>query len=70
MCEELRIFRLLHVGKLAQVLRFFGLRGMLGEIMKNQANTAPFLTRFLVILVLEFGNGLTVAVEWGPTKGG
>lgn len=61
--QQLKIFRVFRVVKVVRLLRAFGVRRIIGEIRDNRAGSALFLTIFLVIVVLEFGGSLMVAVE-------
>ena len=61
--QQFKIFRIFRVVKVIRLLRVFGPGRIFRELRENRAGSALFLTVFLVIIVLEFGGALIVAVE-------
>jgi voltage-gated potassium channel len=61
--QATKIFRLFRLIKIVRISRAYGPGALLRELRENRAGSALFLTVFLVILVLEFGGSLIVAVE-------
>jgi voltage-gated potassium channel len=50
---QLRIFRLFRVVRAIRLLRRFGVRNMLNQILNNRASSALYITVFLIIVVAE-----------------
>jgi len=63
--QATKIFRVFRVIKIVRLSRAFGPGTVVRELRENRAGSALFLTIFLVIVVLEFGGSLIVAVEAG-----
>ena len=61
--QATKIFRVFRVIKIVRLSRAFGPGTLVKELRENRAGSALFLTIFLVIVVLEFGGSLIVAVE-------
>ena len=61
--QQFKVLRIFRVVKVVRLLRHFGQRKVLAELRYHRASSALFLTTFLVIIVLEFGGGLIVAIE-------
>ena len=61
--QQFKIFRIFRIVKVVRVLRHYGPRRIINELLVNRAGSALFLTIFLVLVVLEFGGSLIVAVE-------
>ncbi len=61
--QATKIFRVFRVIKIIRLSRAFGPGTLVRELRENRAASALFLTIFLVIVVLEFGGSLIVAVE-------
>jgi voltage-gated potassium channel len=61
--QATKIFRVFRVIKIVRLSRAFGPGTLVRELRENRAGSALFLTIFLVIVVLEFGGSLIVAVE-------
>lgn len=63
--QQLKIFRLFRVVRVLHLMRQFGLRNIVDEILHDRASSALYLTVFLVIVVLEFGGMGIVFAEAG-----
>lgn len=63
--QQLKIFRLFRVVRVLHLMRRFGLRNIVREILRDRAGSALYLTVFLVIVVLEFGGMGMVFAEAG-----
>lgn len=63
--QATKVFRVFRVIKIVRVSRAYGPGTIARELRDNRAGSALFLTIFLVIVVLEFGGSLIVAVEAG-----
>lgn len=50
---ELRIFRLFRVVRAVRLMRRFGVKNMLNQIVNNRASSALYLTVFFIILIAE-----------------
>ena len=61
--QATKIFRVFRVIKIIRLSRAYGPGTLVRELRENRAGSALFLTIFLVIVVLEFGGSLIVAVE-------
>jgi voltage-gated potassium channel len=61
--QATKIFRVFRVIKVVRLSRAYGPGTLVREVRENRAGSALFLTIFLVIVVLEFGGSLIVAVE-------
>jgi voltage-gated potassium channel len=61
--QATKVFRLFRVVKIVRLSRAYGPGTLVRELRENRAGSALFLTIFLVIVVLEFGGSLIVAVE-------
>lgn len=61
--QATKVFRVFRVIKIVRLSRAFGPGTLVRELRENRAGSALFLTIFFVIVVLEFGGGLIVAVE-------
>jgi len=61
--QATKIFRVFRLIKIVRISRAYGPGALVRELRENRAGSALFLTIFLVILVLEFGGSLIVAVE-------
>jgi voltage-gated potassium channel len=59
----LRIFRLFRVVRAGRMLRKFGVKNMLNEVINNRAGSALYLTVFLIILIAETAAVLELKVE-------
>jgi voltage-gated potassium channel Kch len=59
----LRIFRLFRVLRVSRLLRRYGLRNVLAELVANPAQGGLLLAVFFAILTLEFGCMFVLAVE-------
>jgi voltage-gated potassium channel Kch len=59
----LRIFRLFRVLRVSRLLRRYGLRNVLAELVANPAQGGLVLAVFFAILTLEFGCMFVLAVE-------
>ncbi len=58
-----KIFRVFRIFKIVRLSRSYGPGTIVRELSENRAGSALLLTIFLVIVVLEFGGSLIVAVE-------
>lgn len=59
----LRIFRLFRVFRAARLMRQFGLKNMVTEIMQNRADSALYITLFAVITLAETAAILVLKLE-------
>ena len=59
----LRIFRLFRVFRAARLMRQFGLRNMINEVIQNRASSALYITLFAVIILAETSAILVLWVE-------
>lgn len=59
----LRIFRLFRVFRAARLMRQFGLRNMINEVIENRASSALYITLFAVIILAEAAAILVLRVE-------
>ena len=59
----LRIFRLFRVVRAGRMLRRFGVKNMLNEVINNRAGSALYLTVFMIIVVAETAAVLELKVE-------
>jgi voltage-gated potassium channel Kch len=60
---QVKIFRIFRVVRVYRLLRKFGMRGIIRELMLSKGNGAVYTIFFLVICVLEFGSILILAAE-------
>jgi voltage-gated potassium channel len=58
-----KIFRLFRIFRVIRLMRKFGVKNMISEVMNNRAESALYITVFLVILVLEFGSMFMLFAE-------
>ncbi len=61
--QATKIFRVFRIFKIVRLSRSYGPGTIVRELRDNRAGSALWLTIFLVIVVLEFGGSLIVAVE-------
>jgi len=61
--QATKIFRVFRIFKIVRLSRVYGRGTIVRELKENRAGSALLLTIFLVIVVLEFGGSLIVAVE-------
>ncbi len=61
--QATKIFRVFRIFKIVRLSRAYGPGTIAKELNANRAGSALLLTIFLVIVVLEFGGSLIVAVE-------
>ena len=61
--QATKIFRVFRIFKIVRLSRVYGPGTIVRELNENRAGSALLLTIFLVIVVLEFGGSLIVAVE-------
>jgi voltage-gated potassium channel len=61
--QATKIFRVFRIFKIVRLSRSYGRGTIVRELSENRAGSALLLTIFLVIVVLEFGGSLIVAVE-------
>ena len=61
--QATKVFRVFRVIKIVRISRAYGPGTIARELRDNRAGSALWLTIFLVIVVLEFGGSLIVAVE-------
>ena len=59
----LRIFRLFRIGRAVRLMRHFGLKHMIDEIVNNRAGSALYLTVFFVIVLAELAVILILKAE-------
>lgn len=60
---QLKILRMFRVVRALRVMRHFGARRMLGELLGNRAGSALLTVLLLIILLLEFGGMLILRAE-------
>ena len=61
----LRLFRLVHVARVARVVQGAGGRGIIRQMLHERAETAIFLVFLISIVVLELSAGLVLVAERG-----
>lgn len=59
----LRVFRLFRVFRAARMMRTFGVKNMLNEVINNRAGSALYITVFGVIILAEFAALLILQAE-------
>ena len=59
----LRIFRLFRVVRAGRLMRTFGVKNMLNEVINNRAGSALYITVFSVIVLAEFAAMLILQAE-------
>ncbi len=59
----LRIFRLFRIVRAARLMRAFGLKNMINEVVNNRAGSALYLTVFAVIVLAEIAAILVLEAE-------
>jgi voltage-gated potassium channel len=59
----LRIFRLFRIVRAARLMRTFGLKNMINEVVNNRAGSALYLTIFAVIVLAEIAAILVLQAE-------
>src|SRR5512139_396548 len=59
----LRIFRLFRVVRAARLMRTFGVKNMINEVINNRAGSALYITVFSVIVLAEFAAMLILGAE-------
>ena len=59
----LRIFRLFRIVRAARLMRTFGLKNMINEVVNNRAGSALYLTVFAVIVLAEMAAILVLEAE-------
>ncbi len=59
----LRIFRLFRIVRAARLMRTFGLKNMINEVINNRAGSALYITIFSVIVLAEIAAILVLQAE-------
>jgi hypothetical protein len=60
---QLKFLRLFRIFRAGRMLKKYGLKNMVNEFSKNRASSALLTLLFMIIMVLEFGAMLMLAVE-------
>ena len=59
----LRIFRVFRIVRAARLMRTFGLKNMINEVVNNRAGSALYITMFSVIVLAEIASILVLQAE-------